>query len=53
MSAGSTLVLLAVATVIPVVAAFWRRRVDAAALGTVSARWVAEPHATETHDAGR
>jgi hypothetical protein len=53
MSAGWTLVLLAVGAVIPVVAAFWRRRIGAAALGTVSPRWVAEQRATEPHDAGR
>ena len=53
MSAGWTLVLMAVGTVIAVVAASWRRRVDAAELGIMSARWIAEHRATESHYAGR
>ena len=54
MSAGWTLALLAVATVITVVAASWRRRVEAAELGMMSPRWIAEHQATEPHDdAGR
>ena len=53
MSAGWTLVILVVATVIAAVAASWRRRVDTAALGTMSARWIAEHRATEAHYAAR
>jgi len=54
MTAGWTLVLLAVGAVIPVVAAFWRRRVDAAELGMMSARWITEHRATESrYYAGR
>jgi hypothetical protein len=54
MSAGWTLALLAVGTVIAVVAASWRRRVEAAEFGMMSTRWIAEHRATESHyDAGR
>jgi hypothetical protein len=53
MSTGWTLVFLAVATVIAVVAASWRRRGDPAELGTVSARWIAEHRTTEAHYEGR
>jgi hypothetical protein len=54
MSAGWTLALLAVGTVIAVVTASWRRRVEAAELGTMSTRWIAEYQATESHSyAGR
>jgi hypothetical protein len=53
MSAGWTLVLLAVGIVIAAVIVSWRRHADTAELGTVSARWVAEQRATEAHDAGR
>ena len=53
MSAGWTLVLLIVSAVIAVIAASWRRRVDTAALGTMSARWIAEHRATEAHYAAR
>jgi hypothetical protein len=53
MSVGWTLFLTAVGTVIAVVAASWRRRVDAAELGIMSARWIAEHRATESRYAGR
>jgi hypothetical protein len=53
MTAGWTLVLLAVGTIL-MVAAFWRRRVDAAELGMMSVRWITEHRATESHSyAGR
>ena len=48
-----TLVLLAVAIVIALVLMSWRPRVDTAELGTVSARWIAEHRATESHYEGR
>ena len=53
MSADSTLVVLAVGTVIAVLVASWRRDLDAAQLGTMSARWIAEHRAAEAHGAGR
>lgn len=53
MNTGWMVVLLAVATVIAVVTASWRRRGDTAELGTVSARWIAEHRATEKHRGGR
>ena len=54
MSGSWTLVLVAVGIMIAVVTVSWRRRPDAAELGTVSARWIAEHRATESHSyAGR
>jgi hypothetical protein len=53
MSAGWTLVLLAVGTVIAAIIASWHRRVYTAELGTVSARWIAEHRATEARYTGR
>jgi hypothetical protein len=54
MSAGWALALLAVGTIIAVVVASWRRRVEATELGIMSTRWVAEHRATESHSyAGR
>jgi hypothetical protein len=52
MSAGWTLVLLLVGAVIAV-GMSWRRRVDTAELGAVSARWIAEQRATDSHYTGR
>jgi hypothetical protein len=48
MSAGRTLVLLAVGTVIPLVAPSWRRHVDAGA-GHDEPPVIAEHRATESH----
>ena len=49
MSAGWALALLAVGTVVAMVVASWRRRVEAAQLGIMSTRWIAEHRATESH----
>jgi hypothetical protein len=52
MITGWTLLLLA-ALVLTSVAVWRRRRADTTGLGTVSAAWIAEHNATESHYAGR
>ena len=53
MSAGWTLVFVAVGLMIAAVTMSWRRRVKIAELGTLSSRWIAEHRATEKHYPGR
>jgi hypothetical protein len=49
MSTGWMLVLLALSTVIVLVFISWRRGAGTDELGTVSAGWIADHRATESH----
>ena len=53
MSTGWMLVLVALSIAIALVFISWRRRADTDELGTVSAGWIADYRATESHYAER